>query len=103
MGREPAGECPVAGSFSMGSRGLIVPWFSTSGLKFTLVGKKVASLHLQVGAWVVIVVNAYAPNGSLEYLPFSKSSERVLEGVPAGDSIVLLGDFNTQVGNDRGQ
>lgn len=57
---------------------------------------------------MLTVARIYAPNDSLEYPAFLGCSNTfehptplggVLEGVPAGDCVVL-GDFNTHVGND---
>ena len=62
--------------------------------------KRVASLRLQVGEWVLTVVYTYAPNSSSQYPPFLGSLEKVLESIPIGDSIILLGDFNAHVGNN---
>lgn len=52
----------------------------------------VGFLRLQVGEWVLAVVCAYVLNAFLESLG------RVLECAPPGNSVVLLGDFNTNVG-----
>lgn len=40
----------------------------------------------------------YAPNGSLKYSVFLEFLAGMQEGAPAGDSFILLGDFN--VGSD---
>ncbi|KAK3507796.1 hypothetical protein QTP70_000404 [Hemibagrus guttatus] len=49
--------------------------------------------------WGLTVVSAYGPNGSVEYPTFLETLQGVLEGALTGDSIVLLGDFNTHLGN----
>lgn len=48
---------------------------------------------------MLTVACIYAPNDSLEYPAFLESLCGVLEGAPARDCVVL-GDFNTHVGND---
>ncbi|KAK3557951.1 hypothetical protein QTP86_003867 [Hemibagrus guttatus] len=58
------------------------------------------SLHLRAGDRCLTVVSAYGPNGSVKYPTFLETLRGVLEGAPTGDSIVLLGDFNTHVGNN---
>lgn len=49
----------------------------------------------EAGGWLCRYYNffAYTPNGSWKHQAF-------LEGVPSGDCIVLLGDFDAHVGND---
>lgn len=72
-----------------------------------VVGKldRVASLQLRLqlattcvtGRKALIVVCVNAPNGSSEYLAILMYLGEVLPG----DSVVLLGDFNTHVGNNE--
>ena len=42
----------------------------------------------------------YTPNSSSDYLAFLESLGGVLKGVPPGDFIAFLWDFNAHVGND---
>ncbi|KAK3508031.1 hypothetical protein QTP70_010636 [Hemibagrus guttatus] len=79
---------------------LIAPQLSRHVLEFSLVNERVVSLRLRAGDRCLTVVSAYGPNGSVEYPTFLETLRGVLEGAPTGDYIVLLGDFNTHVGND---
>ncbi|KAK3525029.1 hypothetical protein QTP86_013391 [Hemibagrus guttatus] len=78
---------------------LIAPQLSCFVLEFSPVNERVVSLRLRAGDRGLTVVSAYGPNGSVEYPTFLETLQGVLEGALTGDSIVLLGDFNTHLGN----
>ncbi|KAK3525519.1 hypothetical protein QTP86_033933 [Hemibagrus guttatus] len=83
-----------------GGRSPSCPQLSRHVLEFSPGNERVVSLRLQAGDRCLTVVSAYGPNGSVEDPTFLETLRGVLEGAPTGDSIVLLGDFNTHVGND---
>ena len=78
----------------------IAPQLSRHVLEFTPVSERVASLRLQVRERSLTIVSEYGPNSSAEYLAFLEALGRVLESAPTGDSVVLLGDFNTHMDSD---
>lgn len=47
------------------------------------------------------MISTYGPNGYAEYPAYLESLGEVLDDAPTGDCIVLLGDFNAHVCNDR--
>ena len=64
------------------------------------ISERVALLRLKLKGKTLALVQVYAPNTESEYAPFLYEVFDVLEGIQGTDSIVLLGDFNTHVGND---
>ena len=79
---------------------LIAPQLSRHVLQFSPVNERVTSLCLWVGDRSLTVVSAYRPNSSVEYKAFLETLGGVLESAPTGDSVVLLGEFNTRVGSN---
>ncbi|KAK3535158.1 hypothetical protein QTP70_004812 [Hemibagrus guttatus] len=74
---------------------------SRHALEFSLVNERVVFLCLWVGERCLAVVSAYGLNSSVKYPTFLETPRGVVEGAPTGDSIVLLGVFNTHVDNDH--
>lgn len=86
----------------MGVRILTNPWLHALVLAFSLLNKRAVSIHLYAaGGKVLTVVCAYAPNIRSDCPVLLEFLNGVLEGVPLGESLVLLGNFNTNVDNNR--
>lgn len=95
-------SCP--GGAAVGWCHLTAPQFSHKVLEFTPVNERVVSLRRRVGDRSLAVAWVYRSTNSTEYWTFMESlgwgGGGVLDIVPTGDPIVLLGNFNTYVGND---
>ncbi len=77
---------------------LTSPQLSAAMLEFFPLNERVTSMQLQVAEGnSLTVVCASAPNSTSELLDFLSG---VLEGASSGDSIVLLGEFNSPVGDN---
>lgn len=79
----------------------VSPLLAACTLEIFPVDKKAYSLCLQIGKKVLTVVCTYVPNDSSVYPAVLESLDGVLEGALHGESVVLLGDINAVVGNDR--
>ena len=80
---------------------LINPKLCATVLEFIPVDERVVSLRLRVmGGKSLTVVCVFAPTDIREYRAFLEILSKVLCEVPVEDFVVLLGDFNAQVGNE---
>ena len=57
-------------------------------------------LKLKVKDWSLCLLQVYAPNAVCEYQAFVDDVNDALQRVGSTESIVLLGDFNAQIGTD---
>ena len=64
------------------------------------INERAALLRLQLPMKTQAVIQVYAPNVESNYPKFLDNVSQVLESIPTSNSILLMGDFNTHIGND---
>ncbi len=78
----------------------IAPQLSQHVLEFSLVNERVASLHLRVGIGLSLLFVLMGQTAVGSTRPSWGPWEGCWKVLPTGDSVVLLGDFNANMGKD---
>lgn len=92
----PKGERATAGvGFLVSSQ------LPKSAIHFEPINGRLCYLQVKIGGKVVTFVLAYAPTKESEYPGFLTSLDSVYMSFKDRNEVILLGDLNGQVGNDR--
>ena len=81
---------------------LTSPRLADSVIEWKSISDRVALIRLRMErVGVLAVVQVYGPNDESDYDAFLEEVDGVLQGIPKGDLVLLMGDFNARAGRDE--